>query len=68
MGFGWATIFTKYGPQFKKNRKLLHHAFNPVATRAYAPMQERWNRQYLLDVLRSPDRVVDHVRRWVKSG
>ena len=65
MGFGWATIFTPYGSEFKKNRRLLHHAFNPTAARAYAPLQERCLCEFLQNAIESPSQINHHVRRLV---
>ncbi|KAF8337882.1 cytochrome P450 [Cantharellus anzutake] len=67
MGFGWATILTPYNSELKINRRLLHHAFNPSATRAYAPLQERCMSEFLQKALESPLRLDEHVKQLAAS-
>ncbi|KAH8917412.1 cytochrome P450 [Atractiella rhizophila] len=44
-------LFARYGPQFRRYRKFVHHALMPQAAESYGPMSERAARNVLRDML-----------------
>ena len=53
----------RYGPKWRRHRKIFHHYFNQEATSKYRPMQLLEARKMLLRLLETPDDFKNHVQR-----
>ncbi|KAF7324453.1 Cytochrome P450 [Mycena sanguinolenta] len=58
------SIFSiSYNERFKMYRKLMHRSFNPSAAKMYWEIQEREARILIDNIVRSPEKLVQHLRR-----
>ena len=48
-------------------RRIVHSNLNNKAARSYVPYQELENKAMLVGFLESPDRFIDHIRRYSNS-
>jgi cytochrome P450 len=63
---GWDNIVTnfQYGPRFRKHRKLIQDEFNETAIPDFHAVQLREIRVLLNNLLKSPDRFMQHLSRF----
>ena len=55
-----------YGDRFRKHRKWLQDALIPKSVLlSYRPMQRRETYTFLAGLCDTPERVNDHIKRWV---
>ncbi|KAE8442354.1 hypothetical protein EG329_003425 [Mollisiaceae sp. DMI_Dod_QoI] len=64
---GMRLLMMRYGPEWRKFRKLLHGILNINAAKTYVPYQVLENKQMLFDILNTPDDVLGHIRRYSNS-
>ncbi|KAJ6500767.1 cytochrome P450 [Mycena sanguinolenta] len=58
------SIFSiSYNERFKMYRKLMHRSFNPSAAKMYWEIQEREARILIDNIVRNPEKLVQHLRR-----
>lgn len=48
-------------------RKMIHNSLHINAAKAYVPYQILENQRMLVDLLDTPDRFIDHIRRYANS-
>lgn len=62
---GWreSLVFFRYGPRFRRARKLFHQAFGPRNVQQYMPLEERETHRFLRHVLGSPKDLREHIRQ-----
>jgi cytochrome P450 len=59
---GMRVLLTPQGERFKKLRKALHSHLQPKSVAQYAPVQERYAKRLVLDVMSDPDGHQDHAK------
>ncbi|KAL1602337.1 hypothetical protein SLS60_005753 [Paraconiothyrium brasiliense] len=65
---GWMRmLLMEYGKTWRFVRSLVHDHLNIRASISYVPYQDLENRQMLLGFLESPERWVDHMRRYTNA-
>ena len=67
---GWDNGFalTQYGQRFREYRRIVHKFMGTrVQVQRYHSLEERETRKFLRQVLRSPERVAEHIRKSVIS-
>ncbi|EJD06677.1 cytochrome P450 [Fomitiporia mediterranea MF3/22] len=65
MGWEFALSLLRYGPRFRKQRRIYHQYFNPQAISAFSPTRDRELRKFLQHLVSSPDNFFMHIRRQV---
>ena len=64
MGYGLVLGFLPYGDSFHRQRRLFQQAFTRQESRTYQPVQLYQARVLLQDLLRDPDQLEEHIRRY----
>lgn len=64
MGWGDILVHLQGGPKFRKHRKIVQDRFSPRALEKYAALQRQEAYKTLLDIGRSPDDILMHLKRW----
>lgn len=57
----------KYGPTWRMIRKMVHNILHVNAAKSYVPYQILENQRMLVNLLDTPDRFFDHIRRYANS-
>ena len=60
-------LMQKYGPQWRKQHKMVHNILNAKAAVTYVPYQDLENKNMLLGLLDEPDQFVKHLQRYAVS-
>ncbi|KAJ7684384.1 cytochrome P450 [Mycena polygramma] len=56
-------FYISYNERFKMYRKLMHRSFNPTAAQGYWEMQEHEARILVDNIVKSPEGLLEHLRR-----
>ncbi len=64
---GLRMLMMRYGPTWRMIRKMTHGLLNVQAARSYVPYQVLENKQMLYEILETPARFLDHIRRYSNS-
>lgn len=65
IGWGNSTGFLQYGETYRKHRKFFHQQIGTKSSlEAFYPAEEAEAKQLVYDVLKNPDNLLAHVRRW----
>ncbi|KAK0664850.1 Cytochrome P450 monooxygenase yanC [Lasiodiplodia hormozganensis] len=64
---GLRMLAMHYGPTWRMMRKMNHALLNVNAAKSYVPYQDLENKQMLVDLLETPDALLQHVRRYSAS-
>ncbi|KAH8198291.1 hypothetical protein TruAng_007541 [Truncatella angustata] len=67
VGGGFRMLLMKYGETWRMIRGIVHNSLNIKAARTYVPYQDLENKAMLLGFLDSPDKFIDHIRRYTNS-
>jgi len=60
-------LLLRYGPTWRLIRKMCHTLLNITAAKSYLPYQVLENKQMINDMLDTPDRFLEHIRRYTTS-
>jgi hypothetical protein len=63
LGMDWASGFIPYGARWRILRRGFHEHFNPAASKAYHPLQQRAVHRLLRNLLQSPEHFSQHLRQ-----
>ncbi|KAL0264606.1 hypothetical protein SLS55_000556 [Diplodia seriata] len=64
---GLRMLAMHYGPTWRMMRKMNHALLNVNVAKSYVPYQDLENKQMLVDLLETPDALLQHVRRYSSS-
>ncbi|SLM39186.1 cytochrome p450 [Lasallia pustulata] len=67
IGGGMRVALMKYGPTWRMIRKMVHNILHVNAAKSYVPYQILENQRMLVNLLDTPDRFFDHIRRYANS-
>ncbi|RDB17493.1 hypothetical protein Hypma_000997 [Hypsizygus marmoreus] len=67
MGWHSASTHVRYGPRFRKHRRFIQQMFNQRAATAFHPLQERETLVLLDNMIQTPDKFVQHFRRFAAA-
>ncbi|EJD05112.1 cytochrome P450 [Fomitiporia mediterranea MF3/22] len=64
---GWELIlpFLRYGPRFRKHRRIVHQHFGPTSIANFRSIQERETRKFLNRLLTNPDMFLNHIHNLI---
>lgn len=64
VGFSNNTSLIRYGPEWRKHRKLMNKALGVAAVqRDFSPLQEWGTRMYLYNLLQKSDDMIENIHR-----
>ncbi|KAH7889001.1 cytochrome P450 [Phlebopus sp. FC_14] len=67
---GWdkGFLFMQYGERFRQTRKFFHHHLGTrTSLAAFSSVEEEETRRFLMNVLKSPEDLLDHIRKTAGS-
>lgn len=64
---GLRPLMMRYGPTWRRIRKMMHALLNVSVARGYVPYQVLENKQMLYEILNQPDLFLNHIRRYSNS-
>ncbi|EJD06678.1 cytochrome P450 [Fomitiporia mediterranea MF3/22] len=66
---GWEFVLPnlRYGPRFRKHRRIFRHYLGPQAISAFRPVQDRELRRFLRRLLASPSDLITHIHSLVSG-
>ncbi|EJC97786.1 cytochrome P450 [Fomitiporia mediterranea MF3/22] len=67
MGWGLILPFLRYGPRFRKHRRIFQHCFAPQAISAFRHTQDRELLKFLRCLLISPDDFIMHIHSLISG-
>ncbi|EDR09464.1 uncharacterized protein LACBIDRAFT_190116 [Laccaria bicolor S238N-H82] len=67
MGWRNASTHLRYGPRFRKHRRLMNDVFNQRATAQFQSLQEKETLTLLDGLLNSPTAYIDHFKRYAAA-
>ncbi|KAF8840012.1 cytochrome P450 [Paxillus ammoniavirescens] len=66
-GVNFSVACVPYGGEWKRHRKVFHHAFHATATRNYWPIQMRKAHELVWNIRQAPDNFFDHIQTFAAS-
>lgn len=67
LGWEFSLVILRYGTRWRAQRRLFHQAFRPEAVISYQPTVTTKAHELLVNLLDSPERYIDHARKYVTS-
>lgn len=64
---GLRPLMMRYGPAWRRVRKMMHSLLNINVAKSYVPYQVLENKQMLYEILENPDEFLNHIRRYSNS-
>ncbi|KAF8482343.1 cytochrome P450, partial [Gautieria morchelliformis] len=62
IGFDWAFGAMRYGDKWWRHSKMFYQNFHLAAVTAYTSIQEKWTKELLYRLHKSPDNFLQHIR------
>lgn len=64
-GLDWVLTLLRYGPWWRRHRRMFHQFFHPAAIVDYQPSQRREAHRFALRLIEDPTNLVHHIRQYV---